>query len=408
MQLMSPRSIAKACGSAWLRATVLIACINAMLPGTTWAEAPKPPSSKSGDKVTLTKDQMRQIVTVKVENCTFRALKPGIGQIAFNEDASTVVLTPFSGRVTKLLAKAGDQIARGSPLFELESPEVVQAQTDLLSALQGVGKANAQSSLTKRALDRQSTLINVKATSQREVDQARNDFAAADADFKTAENALTAARKRLRVLIGRSDDEIARLERDRVINPLITVNAPIDGTIVSRKIGPGQYVRTDANEPLLVIADLATMWLKAAVPESDIPFIRVGQDIEVNVVALPGRTFKAKVSTIGASSDTTTRRVIVRSELPNPDAALKADMFATFKIATEGVEQAPGVPTEALVRDGETAVVWVQQSEPLVFQRRKVKIGREQDGLVHIQSGVKTGEVVAARGAVFIDNEWNQ
>jgi membrane fusion protein, heavy metal efflux system len=262
---------------------------------------PKPPSAKSGDKITLTQPQLKQIGITTVENCTFRTLKPGIGQIAFNEDASTVVLTPFSGRVTKLHAKIGDSVKTGAPLFELESPEVVQAQTDLLSALQAVGKAKAQQNTTQRALDRQSSLNKVKATSQREVDQASSDYAAADADFKSAENALTAARKRLRVLIGRSDEEIVRLERERVINPSITVNAPIDGTIVGRKIGPGQYVRSDVSEPLFSIADLATMWLKAAVPENDIPLIRVGQEIEVKVAAMPDKTFKARIAAIGCS-----------------------------------------------------------------------------------------------------------
>ena len=398
-------------GCARVVAALLLAGAAAALAGAgcamAEAEAPKPPPAKSGDKITLTQPQMRQIGVASVESCTFRVVKPGIGQIAFNEDASTVVLTPFSGRVTKLHAKNGDVVKTGAPLFELESPEVVQAQTDLLSALQGAGKAKAQLVLTKRAFDRQTGLNKVKATSQREVDQASNDQAAADADFKTAENALTAARKRLRVLIGRSDEEIERLERERVINPAITVNAPINGTIVGRKIGPGQYVRSDVSDPLFSIADLATMWLKAAVPENDIPLIRVGQEIEVKVAAFADKTFKAKISAIGSSSDATTRRVTVRAELPNPDGLLKGEMFATFRIETGASEIGAGVPTEALVWDGDTSVVWVQVS-PLVFQRRKVKIGREQDGLIHVKDGLKPGETVATRGAIFIDNEWRQ
>ena len=371
------------------------------------AETEKPASSKSGDKVTLSQSQMQQIAVAHVEACTFRVQKPGIGQIAFNEDASSVVQTPFSGRVTKIFAKLGDVVTRGQPLFELESPEVVQAQTDLIAAVQGLGKANSQLALANRTLERQKSLITGHATSQRDLDLAQNDFAAAEADLKTAEGALKAARNRLRVLVSRSDEEIARIEKDRVINPLITVNSPIDGTVIMRKIGPGQYVRTDANDPLFSIADLSTMWMKAAVPENDIPHIRVGQEIEVKVAALSDQVFKARVAAIGSTSDASTRRVTVRSDLPNPDGVLKGEMFATFRILAGGFDTTPAVPAEAIVFDGEGNVAWIQTG-PMVFQRRKVKVGPSQDGLVQIKDGLAIGEVVAARGAVFIENEWRQ
>lgn len=204
------------------------------------ADAERGALHSEADIVRVTDDQMHQLDVVKVEPFRFRALKPAIGQIAFNEDASTVVLTPFSGRVTRLIAKLGDQIARGEPLFEIDSPEVVQAQTDLIAAVQGLEKAKSQLSLSKRVLDRQTGLIKDRATSQRELDQAAADNAAAESDLRTAEGALIAARNRMRVIIGRSEAEIARVERERVINPLITVNAPIDGTVIGRKIGPGQ------------------------------------------------------------------------------------------------------------------------------------------------------------------------
>ena len=146
---------------------------------------------------------------------------------------------------------------------------------------------------------------------------------------------------------------MARVERERLINPLITINAPIDGTVIARKVGPGQYVRSDSGDPLYSISNLSTMWLKANVPENDIPLVRVGQEIEVRVAAVPDRVFKARVIAIGAASDSATRRVSVRSEIPNPDGALKSEMFATFKIATGDGESSPGVPTDAVIWEGE-------------------------------------------------------
>src|SRR6185312_13892327 len=148
--------------------------------------------------------------------------------------------------------------------------------------------------------------------SMREVDSARNDFAAAESDLATAQGTLTAARNRLRVIVGRDRDEVERLERERSVNPLITINTPIDGTVIARKVGPGQYVRADSGDPLYSISNLSTMWLKANVPENDIPFVRVGQEIEVRVAAVPDRVFKARVIAIGAASDSATRRVSVR------------------------------------------------------------------------------------------------
>jgi cobalt-zinc-cadmium efflux system membrane fusion protein len=317
------------------------------------------------------------------------------------------VLTPFSGRVTRVIGKLGDDVKRSDPLFEIDSPEVVQAQTDLIAASQGHQKSRSQLALAKRVLDRLNNLLAGHAVSQREVDQAQTEFAAAEFDLKTAEGTLTSARNRLRVIIGRETAEVERVERERIVNPLITINAQIDGTIIGRKIGPGQYVRSDAGDALYSIADLSTMWLKANVPEFDSPLVRVGQEIEVRVAALPGRVFKARIIAIGASSDAATRRVMVRSEIPNPDRALKSEMFASFKISIGDGERTLAVPVEAVIWEGDVAVAWVER-EPMVFQRRKVKVGLEQDGRLQINDGLEAGELVVGRGAIYLQNELQQ
>jgi cobalt-zinc-cadmium efflux system membrane fusion protein len=397
--------------AAWprrLRGAVLLGLVQLVV-SLAWLANPAcaQPRAKASDTVRVTPDQMHQLNIVKVELCSFRLYKPAIGQIAFNEDASTVVLTPFSGRVTRLIAKIGEDVKRGDALFEIDSPEVVQTQTDLIAAVQGLEKSRHQLALAKRVLDRQTGLFADKATSQRELDQARADYASAETDLRTAEGTLVAARNRLRVLVGRSEEEVERVERERLINPLITINAPIEGTVIARKVGPGQYVRSDSGDSLYAISNLSTMWLRANVPENDIPLVRVGQEIEVRVAAVPDRVFRARVIAIGAASDATTRRVSVRSEIPNPDGALKSEMFATFKIATGSGESSPGVPTEAVIWEGDLATVWVE-IEPMLFRRRKVRIGLEQDGQVQVREGLKPGELVVGRGAIFVDNEWRQ
>ena len=139
-----------------------------------------------------------------------------------------------------MIGKLGDEVKRGDPLFEIDSPEVVQAQTDLIAASQGHQKSRSQLALAKRVLERLNNLLASHAVSQREVDQAQNEYTAAEFDLKTAEGTLTSARNRLRVIIGRETAEVERVERERIVNPLITINAQIDGTIIGRKIGPGQ------------------------------------------------------------------------------------------------------------------------------------------------------------------------
>lgn len=389
----------------WLLVLALIGVH--LVPAPPAPAEPSPDSKKDPDTVSITADQMHQVSIVDVASCAFDVQKLAIGQIAFNEDASTVVLTPFSGRVTRLIAKPGDEVKRGDPLFEIDSPEVLQAHTDFIAAVQAAAKSKAQLSLAQRALDRQTGLFADHATSQREVEQARNDFTAAESDVQTTESVVAGARNRLRVLMGRSEEDLQRVERDRMIDSLVTIKAPIDGTVISRKIGPGQYVRSDSGEALFAISDLSTMWLKANVPENDIPLIRVGQEIEVKVTAIPDRTFKAKITAIGAASDAATRRVVVRSELPNPNRELKAEMFASFKITTSEGDRAPAVPVESIIWDGDVATVWVETA-PKVFRRRVVQASTQQNGMVAITRGIHEGEKVVARGAIFVDNEWRQ
>lgn len=362
-------------------------------------------SQKDGDRVRVTAAQMHQLAVAKVELHPFRLVKAAIGQIAYNEDTSTIVLTPFTGRVTRLIAKIGDKVQAGDPLFEVDSPEVVQPQNDFIAAAAALNKARSQLNLAQIAERRARDLFEGKAGPLKELQSAEVLLVAATNDLRAAESSLEAVHNRLRIL-GRTEEQITALRERGAIVRSTPVFAPIAGTVVARKVGPGQLVRSDLNEPLYSIADLTTMWLKAYVPENDIHFVQAGQDVEVRVTALPNRVFNARIAVIGAASDAVTRRVVVRSELPNPDGALKAEMFASF-IIHAGTQPTPAAPMEAVIREGDHATVWVQVADDM-FQRRTVRLGIEQAGRVQIVEGLKAGETVVTRGAIFVDNEWRQ
>jgi len=385
--------------SALLRAAALLVacCIGA---GTASAQPQK------DDTVHVTTDQLHQLDVVKVELRPFRLEKFAVGQIAYNEDLSTAVLAPFAGRVTRLIARLGERVAQGAPLLEVDSSEVVQPQNDLLAAVAATNKARAKLSLATLNEARNKGLYEGKAGALKDWQQSQAELDAAQNDLRAAETAVDAARNRLRIL-GLTPQEIADLEAKGQIKRSVPIISPIEGTVVARKVGPGQYVRNDPPDQLYVVADLSTMWLKAFVPEIDIPFIRVGQDIEVRVTALPGRTFAARVTHIGALFEATTRRIEVRSEVANPEGALKAEMFASFKITTADSVTALAVPIDAVIREADVATVWVQR-EPLLFERRPVRIGIEQDGQVQIREGLAAGESAVARGAIYLDNQWRQ
>jgi cobalt-zinc-cadmium efflux system membrane fusion protein len=386
---------------------LLLGLVVSLLGGTmptssTAAEGP----AKGPDFLRVVPDQLHQLQIVKVASYSFRTQTSAIGQIGYNEDASTIVLTPFSGRVTRLIAKLGDQVKQGDPMLEIDSPEQFVQQNDFIAAQTAKRKASSQHGLAQIQESRVRGLHEGKAAPSKDLQQAEAQLAAAESDLRSADTAFEAARVRLKIL-GRSEAEIFKLEQTGVLSRVTTIPAPIGGTVVSRKVGPGQYVKSDSGDALYTIADLSTMWLKAQIFEQDIAQVRVGQEIEARVSAVPDKVFKARIDAINSASDLATRRVVVRSEIKNTNGLLRAEMFAMFKINIDDGVANPAVPTNAVIREGDVATVWVE-AEPQLFKRRVVEIGIQQDGLTQIRSGLAVGEQVVAHGAIFVDNEWRQ
>ncbi|GJD37152.1 efflux RND transporter periplasmic adaptor subunit [Methylobacterium aerolatum] len=346
------------------------------------------------------KEQRASFEILPVATQVFRPEGAAEGRIALNDDDNVPVVSPYAGRVTKVLVRAGDTVKAGDVLLTLEATDMVQAQNDYQAALNNLQKQQALLKLDQTIAQRQQELFQAKAVALKDYQSAQNDVIAAQADLKTAEATLDAVKNRLR-LLGKTDAEIAAYEKNGTLSPETQIRAPIPGTIVQRKVGIGQYISASA-DPQFVIGDLSTVWLIANVRESEIPKIRIGQEVEAKVAGFGNRVFKARVNYMAASLDPATRRLAVRSEVDNPDRVLRPEMFATYTIITGKGEPSPSVPLSAVVYEGGRTHVWVARPDG-AMEARDLQLGLINGDNAQVVSGLQAGEQIATRGALFID-----
>jgi cobalt-zinc-cadmium efflux system membrane fusion protein len=353
-----------------------------------------------------TREQWSGIKVATVRAMTFRPERVTEGNIAIDDDLTTPVFSPYSGRVVKLIAKLGDHVERGAPLMAVEATEFVQAQNDLITAASTVKTAHSQLNLATIAEQRQHQLYAAKGAALKDWEQSQADLTSAQNTLRAQEIALAAVRNRLRIL-GKSDQEIALIENGAAqkMEPVAYVVAPISGTVTQRQVGLGQNilsVQSGASTPVYTIGDLSTVWLVANAREADAPLIRVGEPLEVQVLAFPDRVFKARISWVAASINANTNRLPVRADVENPDAALKPLMFARFSIITGPAGKAPAVPEDAIVYEGDTARVWVVRDDGAIVART-IRIGEASDGMIEVLDGLAAGEKIVTSGSLFID-----
>ena len=335
----------------------------------------------------LTDEQLRSIATEPVVTMKFHSEEVTDGKIAFNGDTLTPVYSPYSGRVTRVIAAPGAIVKRGDPLFELAASEYAQGESDFLTTL-------AQLKLSTINEARKHAAYEARGGSLQDWQQAQNDLAAAQAN-------LAAVRNRLRIL-GLADDKIDAIGDRGTPDAVIRVPAPIGGAVVDRQLGPGQVLQAGGSTAVYTIADLSTVWVVANVREADASQVRLGQNVMVHVLALPERAFEARLDFIGAAVDPVSRRVPVHAVLDSADGSLKPEMFASFAITTSPDSEAPAVPQAAVIYEGEKARIWVMRSEHDAGLRQ-IRIGRQRDGKLEVLEGLTAGQRVVTRGALFID-----
>ena len=365
-------------------------------------QAPPPESAAQSkvpeDVVFADENQLKNLTIEPVAARDFTIDREVTGKVGFNENRLTPVFPAYSGRVVEALATKGEAVRKGQPLLVVESPDYVAAQTDLANARADADRAAVNLSAAAVNVERSRRLFAQDAISKKDLQSNESAFALAQAELRRATAALAVAQSRL-LIFGKTPGDIARL--NAVVDRTLTIAAPIAGTVVDRRVGPGQILRTDTPAPLFQISSLSTLWVHGDVFESDLPNIRLGAPAEIRVESYPKKVFPARVSFIDPTVDPATRTVHVRSEVNNPNGLLKPDMFARMKIIAAARKSVPVIPTSAVVARGENSFVLIEEAHGR-FRKRKVEIGHEVDGSVMINSGLKVGERIVTKGAVLL------
>ena len=400
LQMLSGRELAVAAALLALAGAAVYGLVHNS--GATQQNSEVSSQSRKGlQRYTPSAAEWASLTIQPVTKRSFRAEHVTEGKIAVDEDRSTPVFSPYAGRVTKLLARPGDSVVQGQPLFVIEAADTVQAQNDFIAAMTGLNKARSALDLAQLQHRRAKDLFEGKAVPLKDYQQAEANLIQAQNDLRSTQTALEAARNKLRIL-GFTDEAISTFQDKGSINREITIFSPITGTVVQRKIGPGQYVNSGASDRVYVIGDLSTVWLTAFVRETDASNVSVGQEISFNVLALPGRPLTARINYVSAALDPATRRLLVRATIDNKDGSLKPEMFASVTIYSPGDHPAVGVPKQALIYEGNQVRVWVAHEDKTI-ELRQIKPGLINGDLVEVEGNLKPGEQIVTKGSLFID-----
>jgi len=313
------------------------------------------------------KQQLLGARTVRVAKAPFTKTVRAVGVVAIDERRIQHVHAKFQGWIEHLQAGAvGDSVGVGDPLLTIYSPELLASQREYLVALDHRARV---------------------ATSSPDV--------TADAD-----RLVVAAARRL-LLQDVTPSQIDELARTREARKLVTLYSPVSGTITGRNVSHGE--RIESATSLLDIADLTSVWVLADVFESELPFVREGQEATITMSYLPGRSLTGRVSLLSPLVDAMTRTVKARIELDNRDLALRPGMFANVELHADlGTRIA--VPKDAVLRSGTRDLVFVHPAEGS-FIPREVTLGLELQDAWEIRSGLTEGENVLAAANFFIDAE---
>ena len=330
-------------------------------------------AARGGATVTIdpTVVQNMNVLTAVAEQGELTREIRTVGYLEYDQQKMVSVTTKYPGWIEKVFVNyVGEPVRKGQPLFEIYSPELLQTEQDLLSAMGFARRmANAPEDAHQRALD-----------------------------------LVEASRQRLGYW-DVTEDQVRRLEETGKVFRTLTVMAPAGGVVMLRMPGlEGMAVQPGME--LFHIADMSSLWLSVEAFENQIRWLRVGSVAEVSLSYFPGETFSGRVRFIEPQISEKTRTVPLKLEVPNRDGRLRAGMYATVRFDPVVARDAVLVPTAAVLRTGQRNLVVVAEGEGH-FTPREVQLGSEGDGRVEILSGLQAGERVVTSAHFLIDSESN-
>ncbi|MBZ0177963.1 MAG: efflux RND transporter periplasmic adaptor subunit [Melioribacteraceae bacterium] len=312
---------------------------------------------------------VQQNMNVKLTTVEKRALNPSIitnAIFTIDERKEFQITARVSGWIEKLLVNyTGQKVSKGDKLLEIYSPELVSAQQEYLTALKYKSK-----------------VISTSLSSS------------GDELIENAYRKLT--------LLNFTPAEIMKLENSGKVRTTIPLYSPVNGTVLMKNVVEGEKIKAGQN--LLHIADLATLWIKADIYESDISKIELGDNVEVEVDAFPNQNFNGKVSFIYPTINSKTRTTQIRIDVQNTNEKLKPAMLARVTIFSDQTEILPVIPESAVIRSGEKNVA-VQYLGGGKFKPVAIELGNYADGFYQVLSGLKEGSKVVTSAQFLIDSE---
>lgn len=318
--------------------------------------------------ISADKQQLIGVRTAEVKRETLVRDVQTNGQVTADETKIAHVHVKISGFIEKVFVDSvGQLVKKGQPLFTIYSPDLVSTQEEYLIAKRG-----------------EKTLGNSPFA---EVAQG-------------SQSLLRSTRERLK-LWDISDEQIKKLDESGEVSRTLTFYSPISGFVTDRKAFPQTSVTPETE--LYTVSDYSTIWVNADIFEYEVPFVKLGQQAEVQLSYYPAKTWRGRVSFIYPTVDPATRTIKVRMEFPNADFQLKPQMFADVKLKIDYGNQIV-VPQEAVLDSGKEQTVFVAH-EGGSFEPRKITTGAKVGGMVMVLSGLKAGETVVTSGNFLIDSE---
>jgi cobalt-zinc-cadmium efflux system membrane fusion protein len=322
------------------------------------------------------------------------------GSVGYDELHVARIRSMARGRIEALDLNAGDRVIAGQRLAVLDNFDLSAAHSKVLAAEAALNQAKAQLTAANAAYDRATNLIRTDLVTQAEVQARRATAATMEADLHTKEAQLRQYQEEeARLLPMRSAAAGASPSDQPELDSRGAIVAPFAGVLDTVSVAKGEIV--DPATPIFTVSDLSTVWVQADVAEKDLGAVKVGDPVELKVSAFPDRVFGGRVTYIPDQIESGTGMAKVRCEVPNPDGALRVNMFASVTILSQQGGDAVLVPSTSLQDVNGQSAVFVPTGHG-DFAWRPVHTGLAANGKTQITSGLAAGTQVVSEGSYWL------